>query len=91
MSNRKSVLMSFGRTVFCMEKQTIGEPGFEFSPLYPARNQTKVWQSDSRMAVTRHIQLPVTKRDVKEGFRFCSFITINAQARKELNSKLSHL
>lgn len=79
MSTRKSVLMSFGRTVFYMEKQPTREPGFEFIPLYPARNKTKVWQSDpqeSAMAVTRHIQQPVTKRDVNEGFRFGSFLHV---------------
>jgi len=67
-----------------MEKQPTREPGFEFVPLYPAVNQTKVWQRDvqeTAMAVTRHVQLPVSS----------TYITINAQGKEELNPKLSHL
>lgn len=63
LSTGKSVLMSFGRLVFYMEKHPTRQTGFEFVPLYPAINQTKVWQSDSQetaMAVTRHVQLPAT-------------------------------
>lgn len=48
LSTNKSVLTSFGRIVFYTEKHPKKEPGFEFISLYPAINQTKVWQSDSQ-------------------------------------------